>query len=406
MPSFEYIALDTFGKKQRGVLEADSTRHVSTQLRERHLKPLTIKPATSSQKMGLWNLFAKRGQTFSSKDLTLLTRHLATLLSASMPLEEAIQAVAEQSDKPATKNLLLAVRAKIREGLALADALKQFPRAFPSLYCATVAAAEQSGNLDNVLMQLADYLEHQQQIQAKIKQALIYPSVMLFVSFAIISFLLAYVVPSITGLFSENQGQLPAITTFLIALSTFIQTFGIYILILLALLFWVLKRLLHNPIYLTQWHNFLLSLPIIGNLLIIANIARFSRTFAILETAAVPLLNAMQVAANVVNNIIIKNAILSAINQIREGISIHRALQQTGFFTPITLHLIANGENSGQLAPMLERVANQLDQEINRTIDTGLALFEPLLILIMGTIVLFIVLAVLLPIFNLDQLVG
>lgn len=405
MPNFEYQALDALGKKHKGNLEGESAKQIRQILRERQLVPLQINLANKKTSGKLFSLSWIKSDKPATDDIALITRQLATLLNAGLPIEEALQAVTEQCDKNTFKNILATVRNKVREGLPLADAFAQFPKIFSHLYCATIAAAEQSGQLDNVLLRLADYLEKQTKIQHKIKQALIYPVFMLSISLIIIGFLLSYVVPNILALFNENQAQLPVITLILMSISHFISHYGIYLIIFIILAIWFFKNSLKNPKNLLVWQNKLLKLPMLGNLITIINISRFTRTLAILESSAVPLLQGMQVAANVVTNIPIRNAIHSAITKIREGQSIHQSLRQTDYFPPMSLHLIANGENSGQLAMMLERVANQFDDEINRHIDTALALFEPILILIMGAIVLFIVLAVLLPIFNLDQLV-
>lgn len=404
MPNFEYQAIDPQGKKHKGTLDGDSAKQIRQILRERQLVPLQINLAKKSSEKLFLSSWIKRDK-ITTADLALITRQLATLLNAGLPIEEALQAVTEQCDKNNLKNIIATIRNKVREGLPLADAFSQFPKIFSHLYCATIAAAEQSGQLDNVLLRLADYLEKQTKIQRKIQQALIYPIFMLSISLLIIGFLLSYVVPNILALFNENQAQLPAITLILMSISHFISSYGIYLLIGIILAIWFFKNYLKHEKNLLSWQTNLLKLPTLGNLIRIINISRFTRTLAILESSAVPLLQAMQVAANVVTNIPIRNAIHSAIIKIREGQSIHQSLRQTDYFPAMSLHLIANGENSGQLATMLERVANQFDEDINRYIDTALALFEPVLILLMGAIVLFIVLAVLLPIFNLDQLV-
>jgi general secretion pathway protein F len=341
------------------------------------------------------------------KELSLITRQLATLLAAGMPVEEVLAAVAEQTEKPRSKGLILSIRGKVLEGYSLANALREFPRAFSALYCSTVAAGEKSGHLEVVLQRLADYTEQQFQMQQKIKNALIYPGVMILVSVGIVGFLLEYVVPKMVAVYSNVGQSLPGMTQLLIALSNGIKYAGVYFLIVLAVGIFFFRRALKNNIsFREKIHHSLLRLPLLGNTIKITNTARFSRTFAILSSAGVSVLEAMSIAAQLVTNIPIRKAIEEASNRVREGANINLALKQTRFFPPMSIHLIASGEASGQLEPMLERAANNQDNDIKQLIDTSLTLFEPAIILIMGAIVLFIVLAILLPIFQLDQLTG
>ena len=281
----------------------------------------------------------------------------------------------------------------------------EYPQAFPELYRATVAAGEQTGRLDVVLEKLADYTEKQQATKHKIQQALIYPLLMITVSTGIISFLLAFVVPKIIDVFRSSGQTLPAMTQWLITFSQIIKNDGLYIVIVLIILGFLFQRGLQHHQFKTFWHQCLLRVPMISYLIKTINTSRYIHTFAILFSAGVNVLETMKVSASLVTNIMMQNALVQAATQVREGKSIHQALKQTHFLSPMTIHLIASGEKSGQIAPMMERAADHLDDEVNRLIDTGLSLLEPLIILLMGGVVLFIVLSTLLPIFSMEQLV-
>lgn len=405
MSAFQYNALNSKGIAQKGIIEADSIKHARQLLREQGLTVLDVQLA--HQKMTQFKIKAFGKPAVNVKELALMTRQLATLLAAGLPIPEVLSAVAEQTEKTRTKGLILAVRSKVLEGHSLASALRDYPQAFSELYCSTVAAGEKSGHLDVVLQRLADYTEQQFQMRQKIQQALIYPSIMVLVAIGIVGFLLEFVVPKMVSVYNNIGQELPGMTQFLISLSANLKTYGLYIFILLLIMIFLFRRSMKNNIaFRTKIHRFWLRIPIIGNAIKVANTARFSRTFAILSSAGVPVLEAMSISSKLITNLPIRNAVETASNRVREGANIHLALKQTTFFPPMSIHLIASGEASGQLENMLERAANNQDAEITRLIETTLALFEPAIILIMGAIVLFIVLAILLPIFQLDQFTG
>lgn len=403
MPAFQYIAMDNKGIKKKGIIEADNAKHARQLLRAKNLIPLEMQsaqPKTTTTSTGK----ISRKQSISSKELALMTRQLATLISAGLPIEEVLAAVAEQTEKPRTKALIFSVRAKVLEGHALASAMRDYPYAFSNLYCSTVAAGEKSGHLDVVLQRLADYTEQQFHMRQKIQQALIYPLLMVLVSIGIVGFLLEYVVPKMISVYSNIGQTLPGMTEVLIAISNGVKSYGLYVLIILILaVFFVRRGMKKNPGFRTSVHEFFLKIPIIGNAIKTANTARFSRTFAILSSAGVPVLEAMNISSALITNIPIREAVEEATLRVREGANIHLALRQTTYFPPMSIHLIASGEASGQLENMLERAATNQEGDISRLIETSLSLFEPAIILLMGAIVLFIVLAVLLPIFQLDQ---
>jgi general secretion pathway protein F len=399
MGAYQYSALKNSGNTSKGVIEADSPSHARQLLRQQGLIPTHVN--ASSKKRG------SSGKTqFKAKDLTLFTRQLATLLSAAIPLDEALRGVSDQSQKTHVRQLVIGVRAKVLEGYGLAQALGEYPHAFPELYRATVAAGEQTGNLDDVLNKLADYTEHQQETQQKIQQALIYPTLMLVVSITIIGFLLAFVVPKIIAVFASSGQELPTATRILIAFSEGIQSSGLYYIAGIGICIIIFKKALANPRIKLRWHQLLLQLPGIKHLIVTTNVARYSHTFAILFAAGVSVLEAMRVGTSLITNLIMQESFAIATTRVREGMPISQALEKTTFFTPMATHLMASGEKSGKIAELMERTAVYLDREIRRLIDTALTLLEPLVILFMGAIIMFIVLATLLPIFSMEQLVS
>ncbi|WP_019216913.1 GspF family T2SS innner membrane protein variant LspF [Legionella tunisiensis] len=398
MGAYHYQALNKTGSTAKGVIEADSERQARQLLRERGLIPTQIRALVKQHQL-------RRKDKLSAQDLALFTRQLATLLAAGIPVEESLRGVSEQTEKDKVRELIIGVRSKVLEGYALAQAMGEFSNAFPELYRATVGAGEQTGRLDLVLEKLAQYTENQQETKQKIQQALIYPSVMIIVSTAIISFLLAFVVPKIIEVFTSSGQSLPNMTKVLITLSGFIKSYGLISLMVIIILLAGFKRSLHNLKIRTAWHQLLLKLPIVSYLVKSINVARYIHTFSILFAAGVNVLETMRVSASLVTNLVMRNAFNLATIRVREGSSISQALKETGFLSPMATHLIASGEKSGQIAVMMERAASHLDSEVKRLIDTALTLLEPLVILLMGAVVLFIVLATLLPIFSMEQLV-
>lgn len=406
MAAFEYTALDTIGHENKGVLEADSARMARQQLRDQGLLPLQIAAvATRHTKSQNWLSYLKPKRHLSSADLALLTRQLATLVAAGIPLEECLTSLAQQTEKAKLQAVILAVRSRVLEGHSLAQAMSQV-QLFPRLYQATVAAGEQSGKLDQVLERLADYIEQQHDMQQKIRQALIYPAVMLLISSAIVAFLLVSVVPKMVAVFEDAGQGLPVMTQILLAISGFLQHDGMYVLVALAVAFLGMRYVLRQHSKRYAWHGFLLRLPLLKKTLRVINTTRFVRTFGILFGAGVPVNQAMSVAANVMTLLPMQEATHNATERVQEGMAIHKSLRNTGYFTPMSLQLITSGENSGELVAMLQRVADQQDRDMRRFIDVSLKLFEPLLIIIMGSVVLFIVMAILLPIFDMQQLVS
>lgn len=404
MGAFEYVALDTGGRQRKGVMEGDTARQVRQVLRERGLMPLSLEEVAQRERREQRTPLLRRG--ISATDLALLTRQLATLSRSGLPLEEALNTVAEQSEKGRTKSLLLGVRSRVLEGHSLAAGLGDFPAVFPELYRATVAAGEQSGHLDVVLERLADYTENRQAMRQKISLALFYPALLTLVAVLVTVALLTYVVPQVVQVF-ENVGQeLPLLTRSLIALSDFLREWGIWLLLGVVLAAVGFVRTLRRPAARTRFHRFLLRLPLISRLVRGLNTARFARTFSILSASGVPVLEGMRISAQVLSNLPMRNAVVEAADRVREGSNIRHALERSRLFPPMTLHLIASGESSGKLEEMLDRAASNQERELETLIAALMGAFEPLLLIVMGGMVLLIVVAILLPIFDLNQLVG
>lgn len=403
MGAFEYTAVDKSGRQSRGVLEGDTARAVRQTLRERNLLPVTVAEVSEKTPSGRRSLSFRRG--VSPMDLALVTRQLATLVRSSMPLEESLLAVSQQSEKPRLKSILLGVRSRVMEGHTLADGLGEFPQAFPELYRATVAAGEQSGFLDSILERLADYAESRQQLRQRISHAMIYPVILTVMALLIVSGLLVYVVPQVVGVFETSGQELPGLTTGLIALSDFLRANGFWLLILVVIVTLAARQLLRRPGPRRHYDRMLLRLPIIGRLVRGINTARFTRTLSILAASGVPVLEALRIAAEVINNIPMREAVEETAVRVREGAPIGASLGATRLFPPMTMHLISSGEASGELETMLERAAVNQEQEVDSLIATLLSIMEPAMILLMGAIVLIIVLAILMPIFELNQLI-
>lgn len=399
MSAFEYSALDTGGKQRHGVLEGDTARHVRQQLRERGWIPVAVDEVRERRRGG------GRRARVSVADVTLLTRQLATLIGAGLPLEEALRAAGAQSERAGLRALVAGVRASVVEGNSLADGLGRFPAAFPELYRATVAAGEHTGRLDVVLERLADYTEQRQQLRGKVQQALMYPAALVAVSLAVVTLLLAYVVPKVTRVFADMDQRLPMLTQGLISVSDFVRVNGVWLALAatgaLAACAWFWRR----QGFRRRVDSLLLRLPLIGRLVRGLNAARFARTFSILLGSGVAVLEALRIAAGVIANRPMRAAVVEAAGRVREGSAIAPALESSGQFPPMMVHLAASGEGSGRLEHMLERAAVSQEREVERTIGMLLALFEPALIVAMGGVVLLIVLAILLPIFELNQLV-
>ena len=404
MGAFEYTAVDTAGRERKGVLEGDTARQVRQLLRDQALLPVEVSEVTQTESRSQRKQFSiKRG--VSASDLSLLTRQIATLVRSGLPLEEALQAVSEQTEKPRVRSIVMGVRAKVMEGHALADGLSDFPAVFDELYIATVAAGEQSGHLDTMLERLADYTESREQMRSRTMNAMLYPVMLFIVCISIVALLLTFVVPKIVKQFENSKAELPMLTQALIAISDFLRDWGLLLLAVLVLAGYAFKRWLRDPAARRRFHATLLRLPLFGKVVRGSNTARFARTFSTLTSSAVPVLDALRIAGEVVTNLPMRDAVQDAAARVREGAPIAKSLGASKIFPPMMIHLIASGETSGELETMLDRAATNQEREMDSILSTAVGLLGPLMILFMGGMVLIIVLAMLLPIFELNTLI-
>jgi general secretion pathway protein F len=403
MTAFKYRALNTEGKLVKGVLEGDSERQVRANLRGQQLRPVEVSVATQGGSgAGLERFFKPR---VSPSDLSLITRQLATLVLSNLPLDECLQAVAQQTRKARVKGLLLQVRSRVSEGHSLAYAMGEFPQVFNEMYRAMVTAGEHAGFLGQVLEQLADYGEKRQYTQQKLKMAMIYPFILLGVAITVVIALMVFVVPELVGIFAHTNAELPALTRVLIASSDFVRDFGVYVLLLIVALVVLARQMLKNPGRRRRWHQLLLEVQGISSVLTAVDTARFASTLSILMASGVPLLDSLRIAGAVLSNLILRESSADVAERVQEGSSLHRALDQSGHFPPMMVHMVASGEASGELETMLERSASNQERELEMALGTMMAVFEPLMVVFMGVMVLLVVLAVLLPIFKLNTMV-
>lgn len=404
MAAFEYVALDTAGKQKKGIMEADTPRQIRQLLKEKNLIPIDVESVNKREKEG-----GSSNQSRSSKlkisaaDLALITRQIATLIRAAIPVEETIKAVAEQCEKSKQKTMLLGIRARVVEGHSLADALSEYPRVFSELYRSMVAAGEKSGHLELVLERLAEYTESRQAISQKISGALVYPVILSVVSIGIVGFLLGSVVPEITKSFTKSGQELPWLTEALLSLSDYVQSWGFLTAIIIFAIISGFKYLLRTPSIRLKWDKWKINAWLIGKVIRGLNAARFARTLAILNASSVPLLEGLKIAGDVMSNAELKVAVAEAATRVSEGTGIKVSLQQCGYFPPMMLHMIASGENSGQLEEMLDRAADNQEVQFDNMVSVMMDLIGPIMILIMGAFVFMIVLAIMLPVFELSN---
>lgn len=403
MPAFEYQALDSQGRTRKGVEEGDSARQVRSRLREQGLTPMQVVQVAERQSKMRRPLF-ERG--VKPLELSLATRQMATLARAAMPIEEVLGTVARQSESPRMRTTLSAVRTRVMEGLPLAHALGEFPSVFPQIYRTTIAAGEQAGRMDLVLERLADNVEAQHALRQKIQLAMFYPAILTLVAVLVTVALLTYVVPQVVQVFAGMNQELPLLTRSLIAVSDFMRNWGLLLGLAIVAAVVGVKVLLKKPAVRLRWDAGLLRLPLIGRLTRGLNTARFARTLNILAGSGVPLLDALNMSASVISNTPMREAVSEAARRVREGSGVGAALERSGYFPPMTLSLIKSGESSGTLDTMLERAAETQERELEARIAIVMGVFEPLIILVMGAVVLIIVLAILLPIFELNQMVN
>jgi general secretion pathway protein F len=405
--AFEYTVLNARGREEKGVLEADSKRQVRQILRDKGLTPLTVSITTERTKDSSGKLFSGFFQpALSVSERALLTRQLSTLIAAGLPVEEALLAVSKQSENPRIHRILITVRSKVMEGFSLANGFAEYPKAFPGLFRATVAAGESAGHLDLVLNRLADFTESQQESRSKIQQAMVYPVILFVLTIAILAGLLGYVVPDIVEVFADTGQALPVLTIMVIGASDFVASYGLAVAVLFIAIGIGVNRLLKIPSIKLSYDRRLLHLPLVAKMSKGFNNAQFASTLSILSRSGVPLVEALKIAGEVVPNTWLREKIGEATIKVNEGSSLNAALEQSGYFPPMMIYMIASGEASGELDDMLSRVAKHMQQDVEMLLSVLLSLFGPLMLIIMGGAVFIIVMAILLPIMNLNQLVA
>jgi general secretion pathway protein F len=404
MPAFRFEAIDQAGKSQTGVLDADSARAARTQLRTQGLTPLVVE-AAGSRTRGERRQRLSLGKRLSQREQAILTRQLASLLIAGLPLGETLSVLTEQSERDYIRELMASIRAEVLGGHSFASALAEHPRDFPEIYRALVAAGEHTGKLGLVLSRLADYIEQRNALKQKIVLAFTYPAIVTLIAFGIVTFLLSYVVPQVVNVFASTKQSLPFLTIAMMALSGFVRNYWWAMLIGVIAVAWFIKQLLARPGPRMAFDRWLLSAPLLGKLVRGYNTVRFASTLAILTAAGVPILRALQAAGETLSNRAMSENVEDAIIRVREGTSLSRALGNTKTFPPVLVHLIRSGEATGDVTTMLDRASEGEARELERRTMFLTSLLEPLLILAMGGVVLVIVLAVMLPIIELNNLV-
>jgi len=402
MPVYHYVSVDESGALKKGTLDCHSLQQAQQQLAQMQLTVIELAPIDRR-----WNPFhrlqAAAHSHVSLTSLSLFTWELGALLSAGIPVAHALKSISETGENREFARVISAVRTSVTEGHTLAYGMNQFPDVYPVIYRGTIAAGEKSGRLNDVITKLAHYLDQQVLIRQKIQQALIYPALLMTVSLIIIMWLLTHSIPSITRAFTENGQALPGVTVFLLALSGWLKTYGFSLVLAGVILYFVFRYFMKTDSFRLRIHRLILKMPVLSTSYMVVNSARFSATFGILFAAGLPVKEAMETACDMITLLPMKHAVQDAITNVTKGMSIHQALFHTGYFTPISLQLIAGGESSGKLDVMLEKSAAYQEQQVMRWITTALSLFEPVIILVMGAVVLFIVLAVLLPIFQMNE---
>ncbi|MGH1438925.1 MAG: type II secretion system inner membrane protein GspF [Cellvibrionaceae bacterium] len=404
MAAFSYKAINASGKVVKGSVEGDSERQVRAQLRTQKLKPISVQSVKQKQQQANdgGSLFGPR---LSKKDLTLLTRQMASLVQSGMPLVDSLQGVAKQSRKPAMEALVLQIRSRVLEGLGLAQALAEHPRSFDSMYRAMVSAGEQAGFLGPVLERLADYTESSQHTKQKLLSAMIYPIVLIVVSIGIVSALMAFMVPQLETVYSRGDAELPWQTQVVVAMSDFLRAYGLYLLGAIVLAIIAFKRWLFVDTNRRKWHRVLINLPVFGHIITQSDTARFAGTVSMLLDSGVPLLQGLRISSQTMGNLVLREESEKVAATVQEGASLHRALDKAEVFPPLLVQMAASGEMNGTLGEQLGYAARSQEREIDLLLATAVSIFEPVMIVIMASLVGFIMWAMLTPIFNMSDLI-
>jgi general secretion pathway protein F len=405
MPAFRYEAVDTGGITRKGVLNADSPRAARADLRLQGLTPLNVEAIAAQVDESGAARARGFGERLSQVELALFTRQLASLLEAGLPLEQAFTALLEQAERAYVRDLIASIRSEVMGGASFSSALARHPRDFAEIYRALVGSGEQIGQLARVLARLADYIERRNALVQRVRLAFTYPAIVTVVAFAIVIFLLTYVVPQIVSVFANTKQKLPLLTMMMLAVSNFTRAYGIYVALIVIAAWFSWRRALQNPALKRRWHAWLLDAPVYGRFERSLNTARFASTLAITTGSGVPILRALDTSRDTLSNVAMKGLVEDATASVREGASLARALSVQKYFPPMLVHMIRAGEITGELPAMLERAADSQQADLERRALTIAGLLEPVLILAMGLVVLLIVLAVLMPIIEINQLV-
>jgi len=403
MEAFEYSSLDQSGKNKSGIIQADTEKHVRQLLRDQNLIPVKIE----KMQAGVDSAVGKKHNTkLRTGELPIIIRQLSTLLKAGLPLDEALSTITEQSDHKNSKKILITLRAKLMEGQSLAYGMDLFPKAFDELITTSVEAGEQSGHLDEVLLRLAEYLEQREDMSKQSWMALLYPIILIVTSIAVVSGLMVFIVPKVIQVFETNNAQLPLITRALVSLSDWIRQYGLALFVVLMVAIVAFIFALQNQDFRYKWHRILLKMPILGSFIRIAQSAKFTRTLGILTKSTVPIVQALSLSSKVIKNLAIKESVEKTAAQVREGSSLSQSLKANGYFPPMTIRLIHSGEQSGILSEMLERSADTQERDVNQKLTSIVSIMQPVAILIVGMMILLIVLAMLLPIFQMNTIIN
>jgi len=405
LPAFRYEAVDAAGSAKKGVTNADSARAARAELRSQGLVTITVEAIATQLDASGQTKTRAFGDHLSTVELALFTRQLASLLEASLPLEQAFSALQEQAERPYVRDLVASIRSEVMGGTSLSDALGKHPRDFADIYRALVTSGEQIGQLARVLSRLADYIERRNALVQKVKLAFTYPAIVTVVAFLIVIFLLTYVVPQIVSVFANTKQKLPLLTVLMLSVSDFVRNYGWIVLLAVIALAFAWRRALKDPAIKMRWHAWLLTAPMYGKFERSLNTSRFASTLAITTGSGVPILRALQTSRDTLTNVAMRAQVEAATASVREGVSLARALSAHQYFPAMLIHMIRAGEVTGELPVMLERASNAQEQDLERRAMTIAGLLEPALILAMGVVVLLIVLAVLMPIIEINQLV-
>lgn len=407
MPIFEYIGIDSKGKKVAGNLDSENERAARLRLRRMGIFPTSIGVEGEAKEKVSLNMridISKYFKRISIADVALMTRQLATLVEAKIPLVDSLTALVDQIENPKLRSIISRIRERVTEGGKLSDALKAHPKVFSQLYINMVNAGEDSGALDVVLLRLADFTEGQSRLRSKIIGAMIYPAIMSIVGVGLLVTLLTYVVPKVTGIFDDIGATLPLPTRILLAVSNTLSDYWYLFILLILIVLFSIRKILKTPSGRSWWDRKVLRLPLFGRLGRMVIVSRFSRTMATLLSSGVPLLVSMDIVRNIITNTRLRAVIETTRDNVREGQSMADPLRRSGEFPPLVTHMIAIGERTGELEPMLERIADTYDNEVDNTVAALTTLLEPVMILVMAVIVVFVVMSILLPIMQMNQI--